>query len=289
MQHYHPEGLVAGFHAESPDPEVPELCAVGEQWTPAHRRMGWHTHDQWEFYLQIDGQTLRRDASASYEMHPKQLFIASPGVRHRVVNRQTGHQRNAFVRFRMEAVVARHPAIAPAWRRTGCIHLCDAESVEAPMRMLVREVTLSGAYRADALRAILDLLVLTVTRLLLPQAPSARAPMAQEVWKAKDLLDHHCERAWSLADLGRAVGLSPNHLGHLFTRHLGMSPHRYLMHQRVEQAKHLLASSDAAITGIALRTGFASSQHFAKTFRAIVGMPAKMYRERTRAPGRTSA
>src|SRR4051812_4647305 len=87
MEFFHPEGLVAGFHAEAPDAQVPELAAVGEQWTPAHRQMGWHQHEHWEFYLQIDGQTLRRDASGTHEMRPNQLFIAPPRVRHRVVNR----------------------------------------------------------------------------------------------------------------------------------------------------------------------------------------------------------
>src|SRR4051812_28997157 len=66
--YYHPEGMIAGFHAEHPDPAVPELCAVGEQWTPAGRPMGWHAHEEWEFYFQIDGETLRRDDRRAYEL-----------------------------------------------------------------------------------------------------------------------------------------------------------------------------------------------------------------------------
>jgi AraC-like DNA-binding protein len=283
--YFHPEGMIAGFHAERPDPAVPELSAVGEQWAPAGRPMGWHAHDDWEFYFQIDGTTLRRDDRRTYEVTARQLFVSPPGVRHRVVNRDTGSQRNAFARFALAAVLGRHAALAPEWRLGGCVHLPGAGDVEAPLRLLVREVTLGRAFRAQAIRSALDLVVITATRLLAPSPAAQPAPalLTPEVWQAKDLLDQSSERPWTLAELARAVGLSPNHLGHLFSRHLGMPPHRYLLRQRVEQAKHLLRTSDAAVTAIALRVGFGSSQHFAKAFRAQAGMTAREYR--AQAPG----
>ncbi|MGH7215100.1 MAG: helix-turn-helix transcriptional regulator, partial [Tepidisphaeraceae bacterium] len=96
----------------------------------------------------------------------------------------------------------------------------------------------------------------------------------------------HYTEPWRLADLGRMVGVSPNHLVQLFTRDVGVSPHRYLVQRRIERAKELLRQSDVPITQLALDLGFSSSQHFAKTFRQMAKCPARRFRQRYQEAGK---
>lgn len=84
-----------------------------------------------------------------------------------------------------------------------------------------------------------------------------------------------------LAELARVAGLSPWHFARAFRRRLGMPPHRYLVHLRLERARDLLARSSLSVTEIAAVTGY-SSQHFARRFRRHVGCTPTAYRHRIR-------
>jgi AraC family transcriptional regulator len=84
----------------------------------------------------------------------------------------------------------------------------------------------------------------------------------------------------SISDLATLTSTSASHFSHSFKRSMGIAPHQYLMHQRVERAKQLLAQRSLAISSIALDCGFANQTHFTKVFRQITGMTPKGYQQR---------
>ncbi len=283
MQYVRPHGVIAGFHADAPDETVPELLALGEQWFPRQREIGVHAHHAWELYLQLDGVSRWRSARGGVQLGPGDMYAAPPDVEHRLVDSSTRKHHFVFAIVDLDAVFARLPGLAGPWRKGSFLRIENAEAIEPPFRQLVREVTMAQPHRAEGLRAALDTVVIEATRLLEAAAGARRGdpliPMHPAVTKAKHLIESHPEQAWRLIELGRLVGMSPNHLVNLFTHEVGVSPRQYLLRQRIERAKHQLATSDAAITAIALDLGFSSSQHFAKSFTAIAGCSASTWRE----------
>ncbi len=279
-------GLLAGMHAETPLPALGDLVAVGEEWAPRGRQMPWHEHAQWEIYLQISGTTVRCTDQRSCAMSPGQLFITPPGLRHRVINRGTTSQHNGYIRCLLRGFQRRHPRLAAVWDFTGCRLVEDADSVQAPFQLLLREVSLEQPYRLAGTRCALDAVLIEVTRLLGRGRPLLVAPVPKAVLTARTCLERALERRWSTSELARQAALSPSHLLALFRRHVGMPPHRYLLEQRVRRARHLLAFTDLPITELARELGFASSQAFAKTFRRHAGSTASAFRSARRArPG----
>jgi AraC family transcriptional regulator len=75
----------------------------------------------------------------------------------------------------------------------------------------------------------------------------------------------------SLAEIAREVGMSPYHFSRMFKVSVGVSPHQYVMRQRIERAKALLKHTDLPVGVVAREVGFASSSHFAQQFRRPVG------------------
>jgi AraC family transcriptional regulator len=75
----------------------------------------------------------------------------------------------------------------------------------------------------------------------------------------------------SLAEIAREVGMSPYHFSRMFKVSVGVSPHQYVMRQRIERAKALLKHTDLPVGVVAREVGFASSSHFAHQFRRLVG------------------
>jgi AraC-like DNA-binding protein len=275
-------GLIAGVHADRPVAGVPELAGIGDEWAPRGRPMGWHTHPVWEVYLQIDGTTIRSADHAAHPMAPGELFIAPPGARHRVVNQGSVSQHNGFVRCRLGSFLRRHPRAADAWSFSACRHLADGAGALPPFLQLMREVSLDQPFRAEGTRCALDGLLFAITRLLGRVPARMQLPVPTAVLEAQRRLEQSCARAWPLRVLAEQVALSPSHLMALFRQHLGMSPHRYLIAQRIARARHLLAFNDHAIGEVARELGFATSQHFARTFRAHTGSTASAYRRSQR-------
>lgn len=94
------------------------------------------------------------------------------------------------------------------------------------------------------------------------------APVA--VRRAVEFLDAYATENVTLAALARVAGLSPFWFIRVFEKHVGLTPHAYLIGQRIKLAKDLLATG-TSLAQVALETGFADQSHFTRRFRSIVG------------------
>jgi len=93
-----------------------------------------------------------------------------------------------------------------------------------------------------------------------------------------DYIDARLAEDIKLSDLAELLGMSPFHFGRMFKQSTGISPHQYVIQQRIEQAKRLLKNSDQAIIDIALECGFNSHSHLSKQFRQVTGLTPREFR-----------
>jgi AraC family transcriptional regulator len=85
----------------------------------------------------------------------------------------------------------------------------------------------------------------------------------------------------SVADLARRCGLSRSHFAKAFKVSLGISPHHWLVRQRVHRAGEMLERTNERISAIALNCGFSDQSHLTRSFHAMVGSsPAAWRRQR---------
>ncbi len=98
--------------------------------------------------------------------------------------------------------------------------------------------------------------------------------------QAQAYINGHLDQDIRLADLAQVVGMSQYYFCRRFRQSVGISPYQYVIQQRLERAKRLLQQRDLAISEIALECGFANQDHLTKTFRQLVGMTPKAYRNR---------
>src|SRR5213592_610617 len=91
-------------------------------------------------------------------------------------------------------------------------------------------------------------------------------------------IDENLRRELPLAELSGVVHMSPYHFARLFKRSTGVSPHRFLIRQRIDEARTLLAAQTVPIAEIARSVGFRTPSHFATTFRRFTGMTPSAYR-----------
>ncbi|MEM9925591.1 MAG: AraC family transcriptional regulator [Cyanobacteria bacterium P01_D01_bin.50] len=93
-----------------------------------------------------------------------------------------------------------------------------------------------------------------------------------------DYINDNIATEIKLSDLAALAGISQFHFSRLFKTSMGISPHKYIMKQRVERAKSLLKNPELSVTEIALLCGFNSHSHLGKYFRQLTGFTPKEYR-----------
>ncbi|HEY3333447.1 MAG TPA: AraC family transcriptional regulator [Capsulimonadaceae bacterium] len=275
--------LIAGFHGEAPDADVPELYRAGEEWLPGSQKLPPHNHDDWELYLQVDGRSEWEGNGQRFELSPGSLFLAPPGVDHALIGDQRERHHFVFAGFDTAPSLARMPELVDAWAKTEIVHLPGAGSLLAPFRMLLREVAIKQLHRSAGLRTALDAVIIEASRLLGPAGNSTvLTPSHQAVARARYLIETEPHLPWKLTDLAQASGISASRLMELFAQEVGIPPRQLLLQVRVVRAKEMLETTDTPITTIALDLGFASSQHFALVFHRQTHETATAFRNRMR-------
>jgi AraC family transcriptional regulator len=97
--------------------------------------------------------------------------------------------------------------------------------------------------------------------------------------QALEYINTHLGENLSLSAIANELNMSQYYFCRLFKRSMGITPHQYLIQQRVERAKQLLKRSELTITAVALQCGFSGQSHLAKHFRKQTGLTPQQFRQ----------
>jgi AraC family transcriptional regulator len=100
-----------------------------------------------------------------------------------------------------------------------------------------------------------------------------RGTFSKEVLKRlRDYVMTHLDEPIDVSTLAGLAGRSPFHFSRVFTRSVGMTPHRYVVHLRLQRAIELVREGEASFAQIAARTGFADQSHLSRWVRRVRGV-----------------
>ena len=144
------------------------------------------------------------------------------------------------------------------------------------LRAVIDEANPNSAY-AETLGLLLGIEICKVQRSMSKWPPQKHGlPRATEDM-IREYIEANLSRDVSLAELAELAGLSRFHFARSFKRSTGLPPHQYLLRQRIERAKELLALGRLPVSEIAASVGFAGPAPLARTFRRLTGMPLKEF------------
>jgi AraC family transcriptional activator FtrA len=111
-----------------------------------------------------------------------------------------------------------------------------------------------------------------------PTEPRAGAPCQDQLGELLGWMIENLERPITLELIAARMHLSPRTLLRRFRGSVGMSPHQWLMQQRMVKAKVLLETTDLLVDRVALCCGFRSPGNFRAQFAHACGMSPTQYR-----------
>jgi AraC-like DNA-binding protein len=100
------------------------------------------------------------------------------------------------------------------------------------------------------------------------------------VARAREYILAHMAERITVADLAQFARMGVSQFAHQFAARTGQSPMAYARAMRIAAAKPLLLNTPLPLPVIARRVGFAHPTHFARVFRAVVGVAPRAYRAR---------
>lgn len=147
----------------------------------------------------------------------------------------------------------------------------------------VNPINLSRQHSIESLTALLAAYLLqreTPAQDAQPQA--ADGLCKDQLTQVIHYIQAHLDQDLKLTHLAKIGGMSHYHFCRLFKQSMGITPHQYVLQQRVERAKQLLKQRRCAIADIALQCGFANQSHFNRHFKRLVGMTPRAFLRRGR-------
>lgn len=106
--------------------------------------------------------------------------------------------------------------------------------------------------------------------------PSSESPAPRisrnELSRALEYIHDKLSEDIPLETLADIANLSPSHFNAVFKEHIGVPPHRYILHLRINRAKELLLTTRLSIAQVAAEVGFYDQSHLTKHMRRLLGV-----------------
>jgi AraC family transcriptional regulator len=121
----------------------------------------------------------------------------------------------------------------------------------------------------NAAQSFIHRLVLAYTTA--PREPSRAALGPAALQKIRDYIQAHLAEPIEVNDLAALAGRSPFHFSRIFTRSMGMTPYRYVVHHRLRAAIDRIRGG-MSLAEVAADTGFSDQSHLSRWIRRVHGV-----------------
>lgn len=108
--------------------------------------------------------------------------------------------------------------------------------------------------------------------------PAPRLRDERRITAALRRIETQAHEALSLAELARTAAMSPYHFLRTFRAVVGLTPHQFILHQRLRRAAVRLRQSADSVSAIAFDAGFGDLSTFNRRFRQLMGSSPSAYR-----------
>ena len=108
---------------------------------------------------------------------------------------------------------------------------------------------------------------------------ASRPPLDDRVSKAALFISTHFKSPLHLPVLAAHVHMSPSRLSHLLRQQLGKSPQELLTKYRMDEAIHLLLSTNMRVNEVSTEIGYPDPFYFCKRFTRYTGLSPRAFRQ----------
>lgn len=161
--------------------------------------------------------------------------------------------------------------------------LSYSDSLQNCLHLISLELEKPALGSENIVNALLDVMFNLILRRILENQPDKnwgntfKDPI---MLKALQIMHNEPNKDWTVEELAQSVGLSRSGFALKFKQSLGDSPLSYLTTLRIFKATKLLNTTDYTLEKVANLIGYKDAFSFSKTFKRLVGLSPKTFREK---------
>ncbi|NNA88063.1 helix-turn-helix transcriptional regulator [Pseudomonas gessardii] len=237
-----------------------------------------HAHDHFSIGAITAGQSLYLHGADTFQVHSGTVVLMNPGDVHACnpLDDQPWSYHMLYIDTPWLTDLQHQLGFAShlGFRRFDATHTADPLLFAGLLELYAVLIDEHAAARHKH-SAVVRFFTAVQTRLN-PAALPARE-VNHKLERAAEYIREHCTEALKLETICQAAQLSPSYLIRAFKQAYGMTPHAFLINQRVQFARNQLRSGQL-IADVALAAGFADQAHLQRTFKQHLAATPGQYR-----------
>jgi AraC-like DNA-binding protein len=226
----------------------------------------WHFHEGWQLVAVTKGERRYELKSGAIIAKPGRLVLLPPRLVHRahcLKGSNTSFRIATLPLGSEDRTMRGSPMVSPSSRHLD-VFSSIFESLQASGK---HDSTAADIFRLQTIFRESR----PIGTLRLSDPPSFVLQMEAHLLKALDKVP-------SLDALSSLAGVSPYHLSHAFTRHIGLSPLAFHTRARLMRSRRLIAEGSSLAEASCLLS-FSDQSHFGRQFKMVYGMTPGDYRQ----------
>ena len=246
------------------------LLSIGRMDLPTYL-FGAHKHDYWEVVYYYEGVGTNTIGGVVWEFSPGMVICQPPNIDHEE-HAEQGYK-NYFIS--VENIGALSDQTEP-------VIFYDTASGDFfnIFLQLFYECRIDGHEQIAA--ALTDAVVAYIA--VLGRGTVKKNPYVEQF--EHTLTANLSNPEFNLTEAANELPFSVNYFRGIFERETGLSPKRYLLRLRIEQAKSLLGGNSLSVSDVSRACGFADPYYFSRIFKAETGQPPSRFRLQRSKPQR---
>lgn len=261
----------------------------------------WHWHEEMEFILAIEGETLVLCGETEFPLHPGEAVFVNSNVLHKLKRGQAGVPcRINSLLFLPELVscfpqsIVQQRYIAPLIKCATLSEVLLRPDISWQKEAIQHFRSAFAAFNGDRygyeIIVTIELMQMLLVMLANLQDRVCKTDLVQnkDSIRIKQMLGYihdHFAEPLTVSQIAAVSSISESECYRCFRKVLDSSPIDYLLQYRIRAAAGLLSGTDMSISNICFATGFNSPSYFAKVFRQELLVSPRKYRATHQAPG----
>ncbi|HWW20430.1 MAG TPA: AraC family transcriptional regulator [Steroidobacteraceae bacterium] len=230
-----------------------------------------HTHDRYGIGVVDAGGHASLSDRGQVEAGPGGLICVNPGEVHD--GRPSGGVSRSWRIVYLEPTLMRGRCREVSEGRSATLYFAAPVFADETLRALFNQTFVSTESMACE-SGLLMIVARMRARWTVDRAPSRTTGCIR---RARERIDSNPAEPHTLSDLANEGGLSRYQLLRSFARELRLTPHAYLLQQRIALAHRLIRQGGRPQAEIAIASGFFDQSHFSRCFARQFGVSPRRY------------
>ena len=243
-----------------------------------------HYHDMYEIYLQLEGKRYVFYDNICYTLERGDIIIFKPFELHYAESRDSDFYERYVLNFREEGlskILTGEEKYLLFEKLVPCVVRLNETRTKILYDYFERTEKFSektGIFSEKLMYSSLFQLLVYITECIEGERIIRGEAVAPQIIAAIKYMNENYAQRLSLDDIAEAARMSKYHFSRRFKEVTGATVLEYLNNIRLTKVHNLLLKTEYTTEEIATATGFSSSVHLIRAFKAAYGMTPKSFR-----------